>query len=266
MLTPRTLTCAALFALGALNAPRAQAPEDDRAAIARLGRDLKLTKGAPLEPYERAMAAGGPQQLSVLLSRLTARTLNAAPASSATALEARLRDVYDPWKEGEGLDVTGRHPQVIELAGPPNRVLLVTWLIWVGGDGAPDTVPMLEVYAQRAGRFRRAAEYRAFPRRHAMFVRSVAIPSGIGPRLLVWGKRFGASHSQLTVALVSFHGTATRTLWTRQELSDGELSHLGNGIRLAFREYPGGGTDFSEVEEDWTYTLKGLERQARRVK
>lgn len=251
---------ASLFYCGAPSALQ----EDVRAAIARLARELRTTKESSPEVFRRAVANGAPERLRNLLREATLTVLNDAPAIAPAALESRLRQVYDPW-EDRWTESTGRAPRVIELSRAPNRRLLVAWLIWVGGDAAPDTLPLIEVFTQRNGRFEVGQEFRGFPRDHGMFVRLVPEAGGSLPRILLWGTKFGSNSNELAVVFVSIDRNAIRPLWSASYLG-GELTELPDGIRLTFREYHKAGPRFNEVVEEWSFTAKGIERRSRKVK
>lgn len=236
------------LAVVALCGATANGGQDQRAEIERMGRQLRTSAGVSTAEFERAMASGVPAQLVALLSQFTMQTLAASPGAPTTTLEARLKEAYSPWTDWA--DVTAPAPQVFELSGGQNRVLLVTWLVWIGGRGAPDTIPVIQAFERRNGRYVVVGETGSYLRDHGLFIRLVQAKDPKGTWFVAWGKRIGSPHSELTVALCSLDAKGIRVLWSRAGLPDGTLSHVASGLRLSFREYPRAGPDFREVVEE----------------
>jgi hypothetical protein len=230
-----------------------------------LGRELRVDSRDDVPIYERALAAGGANELDAVLRQLTTAVLAEDPNRSVTSLQERLRLVYDPWQSAG--EYTGRAPEVREVtvSGVPTRI--VTWLTRLGGAGSPRSHAQILAYVRHAQQWILQARTGNMFDDHGMFVQPVRSSRAGEAWFLAHGVRWGSGRVDINVALISFNGTLFQTRWSREKVAKGVVISRQDGITLEYVVYPTrGGPNFVEYIETLEFTEDGLRTVSRRMK
>jgi hypothetical protein len=262
----RAFSIAAVLCLGGFAALHAQDVADLERQIATLGRQLRFENAKEAAEAERVAASGGVDRMRSLLTAYTAATLTALPDAPAPMLQARLSSAYSPWAPTphEAEPYTATTPEVFRAARTGRRVVLVSWLIWIGGRGSPNSRFLLQAYTESAGKYALAAETGELLTDHSEFVKMVPAQRPDEVWIIVYGTRFGSTRNDLAAALYAFDGTTFKSRWAEPNLPDGEIRFVSDGVVLEYREYFAAGPNWRNIQEQLVYTPSGLITKVRR--
>lgn len=261
----RSAVTAAVLCVGLVTLSRAQSLDELENQISSLGRQLRFENAKEAGDAERLVASGGVDRLRSLLTACTADVLNALPDAAAATIETRLRKAYSPWAPTpyEAEPYTATTPEVFRGTVRSQRVVIVSWLIWVGGRGSPGSRFMLQAYTESKSKYALAAETGELLTDHSAFVR--VAPTGQPDEIWVvaYGTRFGSTRVDLAAALFAFDGAGFKSRWTQPNLPDGRIRFVDDGLVLEYREYLSAGPNWRDIEEQLAYTSTGLATKTR---
>lgn len=240
-------------------------PETLEDRVRRLGREIRVEKREDVPAFERAIAGGAPRALDSALRELTTDALLSDPDQPAERLQQRLRAVYDPWRGAT--EHTAQAPEVFSLTLAGRRVLIVTWLSWIGGGGAPLSHAQILAYVREGPLWTLRATTGDLFDNHGLYLIPVAARRTGELWFIAHGLRRGSSRVDINVALLGFDGRSFQTRWSRRDVAKGEVRVRPDGITLDYVVYPAqGGPDFTEYIEILEFTEDGLRTVSRRLK
>jgi hypothetical protein len=242
--------------------PQVQATQTLEQQIATLGRQLRVEEGDDGATSLRVVADGGVDRMRGLLIQLTQRTLDDNPKASAAQLRTRLAAVYSPWTpmpfEQDGGQYTASTPEVFRQTLNGKDAVVVSWLMWVGGGGSPESKFLVLGFAQGPRGFQLMDQTGAIFDHHSEFMNEVASKQPAEVWLFVHGHRFGSTHRPLTAALLAFDGSTFRTRWSRLDLWNGKIEEVPGGFQLKYEDH-----SLNDILETWEFVASGVVRRLR---
>jgi hypothetical protein len=133
-----------------------------------------------------------------------------------------------------------------------------------GGSGIPDTLPVLQFYTKESGEWKLRTETDADFHGCTFMVSSVESPVAGRSWWLSWGQTIGDTGARRKVRLYSFDGKELKTVWQRDELSDGNVAVGKDRKTVTIEYYRKEGTAGVprppvRVHEEWYVTPNGLD-------
>lgn len=146
--------------------------------------------------------------------------------SSAEAITEAIRGL-----QGEDLAL---HPNPGETNTPfaeyskvnGERTLLVAYTILRGGEGIPDSLPVLDFYVQTSSEWELKDTAPTDLTASTLFIRRMDSPLAGELWYLVWGNRLGDTGTRLRIRLYAFNGAKVRTVWKSSDLTHGVMQEV----------------------------------------
>jgi hypothetical protein len=148
------------------------------------------------------------------------------------------------------------------LLGKPG--MAVGFVILRGGSSIPDTLPVLQFYAEEFGEWKLKAETDADFHGCTYMVSSLDSQVPGESWWLVWGQTIGDTGARRKIRLYSFDGNQIKTIWQRGELAAGRIKVLEDRKTIVILHYWKAGTlerpsPDPLVREEWYLTPSGPE-------
>jgi hypothetical protein len=201
-----------------------------------------------------------PDRVKLIEARLRA-AIQRSIAHSLRGPNPIAGEVTDAIREIQGAMTFGRNDMTNTPFADFSRLsagqtLAVAYMILEGGEGVPDSQPFIEFYLNEGGTWRLKATMDSDFKSSTLFLSRINAGLAGENWYLAWGKRIGDPSSYVNVRIYGFDGNTVRTVWKRDGLAGGQISHSSDSVTLDYRK---GWPPSEEIHEVLHVTPDGLQ-------